>query len=471
MPHAKIDSRRDAVRRGTVPAVLRLGLALAGTALLHFPSYADVVWDSGNPQGAHESAARNSAGPDRAANAGSLKSGEAVTTPATTIAAPCTFNNGGLNPQALSDSGVAAPGGFFWSENQHNAGNLTEANTTVGVGAQQSIGNRLADDFTIEQTCTLTNVVFYAYQTGAPASPSPFLGYTLRIHSGRPGDAGSAVVFGDTTTNRLASSVDSTFFRIFNSAVPPPGTTPGTTRKIWATTVTINTTLAAGTYWLDWASDAGASGSFHPPKTIAGARGAAKDNARQFIGSSGLWVDVIDDGNPASAPDVLQDFPFILNGTASGPAPPPPPNNDFANAQTINGCTGNVNGTNVGANRETNEPSHSPDGNPGRGSIWYRWQAPGNGSVTMTTAGSAFDTLLAVYTGNSVGALAAIVKNDDVGALKTSSVTFSGTAGTVYRIAIDGWNNARGASVLNWGQSNCTTPARGTSSVLFMLLD
>src|SRR5205085_8083976 len=141
----------------------------------------------------------------------------------------CSQINGGLNPQANTESGVSAPAGFFWSEVQHDTGNTTESNTNAGYASLQG-SFRLADDFTISQPCTINSVVIYAYQTGAPATPSPFTGFTLQIHNGRPGDPGSMVVFGDTTTNRLASSVDSTFYRIFNTVVPPPGTTQGTTR-------------------------------------------------------------------------------------------------------------------------------------------------------------------------------------------------------------------------------------------------
>lgn len=137
--------------------------------------------------------------------------------------------------------------------------------------------------------------------------------------------------------------------------------------------------------------------------------------------------------------------------------PPPPPNDDFVNSQIISGCSGSVNGTNAGANKEVGEPSHSPDNNAGGGSVWYQWQAPGSGSVTMTTAGSNFDTLLGIYTGNSVGALTAIAKNDDVGTPGdlTSSVTFTASAGTVYRIAVDGWGGSVGNITLNWTSSSC----------------
>jgi hypothetical protein len=172
----------------------------------------------------------------------------------------------------------------------------------------------LADNFTIGQRCTLASVVFFAYQTGAPATPSPFTAYTLQIWNGRPGDPGASVIFGNTTTNRLASSVDTMIFRIFNTIVPP-ATAPGTTRRIWANTVNIGTTLNAGTYWFDWNATSIGPANFTPSVTIQGSRGGAGANARQL--ATGVWQDVIDTGQPATAPDVPQDFPFNVMGTVA----------------------------------------------------------------------------------------------------------------------------------------------------------
>ena len=78
------------------------------------------------------------------------------------------------------------------------------------------------------------------------------------------------------------------------------------------------------------------------------------------------------------------------------PTPTAPANNAFANAQTISGCSASVTGTNVAATKEAGEPSHSSDGDAGGGSVWYQWQAPSTGSVTITTLGSNFDTVLAI---------------------------------------------------------------------------
>jgi hypothetical protein len=130
----------------------------------------------------------------------------------------------------------------------------------------------------------------------------------------------------------------------------------------------------------------------------------------------------------------------------------PPPNDNFANAQVITGISGTVNGTNAFATKEAGEPSHSPDGNLGGKSVWYRWTAPGSGTATLNTLGSNFDTLLAVYTGSSVNGLVAIVKNDDVstGVVTISSVQFPAVAGTTYQIAVDGFDADQGNISLNF---------------------
>jgi len=147
------------------------------------------------------------------------------------------------------------------------------------------------------------------------------------------------------------------------------------------------------------------------------------------------------------------------------PTPSPPPNDNFANAQVISGCSGSVTGSNVASTHEVGEPTHFPG--VGHRSVWYSWQAPSTGSATITTAGSGYDTVLAVYIGSSVGSLgSAIASNDDIPDVPgqphnvTSSVTFSASAGTIYKIAVDGFDNGgsggdTGSIELNWSQS-CT---------------
>lgn len=125
------------------------------------------------------------------------------------------------------------------------------------------------------------------------------------------------------------------------------------------------------------------------------------------------------------------------------------PNNNFTNAQIIPGSTGSVSGNNTGATKESGEPNHA--GNPGGASVWYQFQAPASGTLTITTAGSNFDTLLGVYTGSTVSGLTTIASNDDASPSDLSSrVTFSLVGGTTYRIAVDGYNGATGSILLNW---------------------
>ncbi len=128
---------------------------------------------------------------------------------------------------------------------------------------------------------------------------------------------------------------------------------------------------------------------------------------------------------------------------------PPPANNNFAAAQVLLGAIGTVNGGNGSASFETGEPT---GGFTGTNSIWYRWTATTNGEVTIATAGSAFDTVLCVYTGNSLANLTPVQCDDNGGSNNTSRVVFNATQSTIYRIQVRGANNARGGVTLSWSQ-------------------
>lgn len=127
-----------------------------------------------------------------------------------------------------------------------------------------------------------------------------------------------------------------------------------------------------------------------------------------------------------------------------------PANDALSAAVIMSGTSGAASGSNVNATKETGEGNHA--GNAGGKSVWWSWTPTGGGSATITTLGSTFDTLLAVYTGSSVSALTTIVSNDDaVGT--TSSVTFTATAGQSYFIAVDGYAGASGSIALTWSQT------------------
>jgi hypothetical protein len=193
---------------------------------------------------------------------------------------------------------------------------------------------------------------------------------------------------------------------------------------------------------------------------------------------TGTYIGIMDptiangEHEPATENDfsALETFGWNLVSSVPPPPPPPPPNNDsLANATVFVSCAGTISGTNLNSTREAGEPNHSPDSNGGIHSVWYRWRSPSSGSVTFTTAGSGYDTVLAVYTGASVNSLSLIANNDDIPDVPgqphqvTSSVTFSASADTVYQIAVDGYNNGgaggdMGPFKLNWTENNCTEP-------------
>ena len=125
----------------------------------------------------------------------------------------------------------------------------------------------------------------------------------------------------------------------------------------------------------------------------------------------------------------------------------PPANDVFTAPQTLEGNQGSQLGTSKESSKEAGEPAHA--GNPGGASVWYRWTATSSARLTISTYEAGFDTLLAVYTGSNVDALTEVASNDDH-AGENSLVSFKVTAGTEYRIAIDGFNNQRGWFKLRW---------------------
>lgn len=235
-----------------------------------------------------------------------------------TTAQSQTYNNGGLSTGATSASGVAAPAGYTWSEVQNVTGNTTESNTSGGyAAANTTVSFFLADDFTIPpgEKWNITAMEFFIYRTGYAGTTTPFPTVRVNILDAKPDLPGSTSVFGDDTTNRLASGTDSKMYRIFNSTVPPPGTVAGTTRKIWNQKANVAVTLNPGTYWVKYQfEDAGKNPGFAPTVTIPGTRGLPGFNAMQLTGAG--WIDIIDEGNPATAPDFPQDMPFIITYTA-----------------------------------------------------------------------------------------------------------------------------------------------------------
>lgn len=145
-----------------------------------------------------------------------------------------------------------------------------------------------------------------------------------------------------------------------------------------------------------------------------------------------------------------------------------PINDDFVDATTITGWTGQVAGNNIGATAEPGEPEHAENFGP-YVSVWWQWTAPADGFFNVSTEGSInsttfdeLDTVLAVYTGTAVNALGEIASNDDEdnGLGYWSEVTTDVYAGVTYNIAVDGYDSDEQGNIsLQWHFTPLSMPA------------
>ncbi|HOC42238.1 MAG TPA: hypothetical protein PKJ99_04385 [Thermoanaerobaculales bacterium] len=174
---------------------------------------------------------------------------------------------------------------------------------TYGAGAQFSAGNRVADDFTVTDSggWAIETITFFTYQTGS-GTTSTITGLNLRIWDGPP-NAGGSVVWGDTSTNIMASTTWSMDYRVLDTALT------NADRPIMAVVGTVNTVLPAGTYWLDWQFDGTlSSGPWQPPISILGQ--TTTGNAMQYTSTG--WANLTDTGTLTP-----QGLPFVIEGSAS----------------------------------------------------------------------------------------------------------------------------------------------------------
>jgi Secretion system C-terminal sorting domain len=136
----------------------------------------------------------------------------------------------------------------------------------------------------------------------------------------------------------------------------------------------------------------------------------------------------------------------------------PPANDACANATLVT-CGSDTDGTTAGATAETTSDCGVPlTTSPG---VWYRFV--GNGGIasvnTCDLFNNNFDTKIRVFTGTCTG-LACVAGNDNAGGHcgNSSSTSFQTTAGTTYRILVNGALNQSGNFTLS---VNCGAPLTG----------
>jgi hypothetical protein len=114
--------------------------------------------------------------------------------------------------------------------------------------------------------------------------------------------------------------------------------------------------------------------------------------------------------------------------------------------------------TTTGATRDAGEVGGGPAGSPcnfplagNTRSVWYHYQAAGNGWLQLDTFGSNYDTVLEVFSGPvapTFGTLVSVACNDDSAGLRQSALTTPVTAGTDYYIVVRSYGGGPGGSLL-----------------------
>ena len=121
----------------------------------------------------------------------------------------------------------------------------------------------------------------------------------------------------------------------------------------------------------------------------------------------------------------------------------------------------------------TSDPSEPPHcGVTGGASYWLQYQPPTNGTITLDTVGSSYDTVMEVYTYNGVltsytNLISLACDNDGVATQGAARVTFQCVKTRQYIVAVDGVNAARGTAWLNYSlNTNQPATAPLTSSLI-----
>lgn len=136
-------------------------------------------------------------------------------------------------------------------------------------------------------------------------------------------------------------------------------------------------------------------------------------------------------------------------------------NDPFAHPTELWGTSGAIGGSNELATHEADEPDLLPR-RRGGASVWWTWTAPITGTLDVDLSGSGFDTQLAVFSGGDLGGLARLACDDNSGEGRTSRLArVPVTAGTTYRIAVDGSRGATGPIALSWRAREQVEPGRG----------
>ena len=175
-----------------------------------------------------------------------------------------------------------------------------------GVPAVQYYSARVADDFTIPagETWNISTARFFLYEYGT--TTSLFAGMSLRIWDGSPLNSSSHVIWGNTMANVMSDTG-------FTGAYHQPADYPSSVGAVMWLDANIDTTLSAGTYWLDWATTLSDYSHGDPLQGFIPADLATRVGDALWTPSSPNWGQITDAGRPL-------DYPFQLFETVPEPS-------------------------------------------------------------------------------------------------------------------------------------------------------
>jgi hypothetical protein len=192
--------------------------------------------------------------------------------------------------------------------------------------------------------------------------------------------------------------------------------------------------------------------SFRPRLTITAVNGSVVKNPNQTNFTMGDSVTItatasngfVFAGWSGSTNTMANPINLVMNTNKTLTATSKLPGDNWVIAFNLAGSNPSTTTTNGNYSKETGEPNHA--GNPGGRSVWWKWIAPYDGQTTVRTIGSSFPTTLGIYTGTISVSNLTLVGSDynSLGGLNRSQVIFDAVAGTMYSIAVDGYNGATG---------------------------
>ena len=226
---------------------------------------------------------------------------------------------------------------------------------------------------------------------------------------------------------------------------------PNQTFQAAAGTGTVTVTAAAGCAWTAVSSASwltvttGAAGTSNGTVGfgVAANTGAAR-NATITVGGGG----------------VSSVFSVAQAGASGGG------NDEISGATAITALPYTTAQSTATATANPNDPVHSCTGLRDSNSIWFRYTAGFTGVALAATAGSNYDTVLAVYSG-STGAGTELACNDDTSGSLQSRATWNVTNGQSYLIEVNGYGSSSpgGSATLSVSQfSSCAVTVAPSSA-------